>query len=181
MNKISMKDVLRIEVCSGKKITFLKTIYRLLFNIPSRFIFLFRFACFLREKKIRFLPGVIVRHLVYRYGCFMSLNSDIGIGIKIPHPNGIVIGEKAQIGKNCTIYQQVTIGGKIIGDAKAGNYPRISDNVVIFAGAKLIGNIKIGEYSIIGANSVVNKDLPSYVVVTGIPAKITKNNICNEE
>jgi serine O-acetyltransferase len=68
---------------------------------------------------------------------------------------------------------------KIIGDAKAGNYPKIKDNVVIFAGAKLIGNINVGEHSIIGANSVVNKNVPSNSVVAGVPAKIIKN-ICYE-
>jgi len=175
MNTINIKDVIWIEICSRKKMHFFKILHLILFNIQLRFIFLFRLACLLKKKNIRFLPGVIFRHLVYRYGCFMNLNSDIGIGVKIPHPNGIVIGEKVQIGKNCTIYQQVTIGGKIIGDAKAGNYPKIKDNVVIFAGAKLIGNINVGEHSIIGANSVVNKNVPSNSVVAGVPAKIIKN------
>lgn len=179
MNTINIKDVIWIEICYRKKMHFFKILHLILFNIQLRFIFLFRLACLLKKKKIRFLPGVIFRHLVYRYGCFMNLNSDIGIGLKIPHPNGIVIGEKVQIGKNCTIYQQVTIGGKIIGDAKAGNYPKIKDNVVIFAGAKLIGNINVGEHSIVGANSVVNKNVPSNSVVAGVPAKIIKN-ICYE-
>jgi serine O-acetyltransferase len=76
--------------------------------------------------------------------------------------------------ENCTIYHQVTFGGKVIGDAQKGNYPIIGNNVTIFAGAKLIGNVRIGDNAIIGANSVVNKDVPENSVVAGVPAKVIK-------
>jgi len=150
--------------------------WKILSNIPVRFVFLLRLAFFLKEKNIKFMPGIIIRHLVHKYGCYISLNADIGLGVKFPHPNGIVIGDRVNIGENCTIYHQVTLGGKVIGDAQSGNYPQLGDHVVIFSGAKLIGNITIGEHSIIGANSVVNKDVPPYSVVAGIPAKLIKDN-----
>ena len=90
----------------------------------------------------------------------------------MPHPTGIVIGESAKIGKNCTIFQQVTLGGARIGDGKQEKYPKVGDNVVIFAGAKLIGDITIGSNVVIAAGAVVTKNIPDGVVVGGNPAKI---------
>jgi serine O-acetyltransferase len=176
MDKIGCKEFIKAEICNGKPFNIFLIMGKLFHSIPSRFIFLLRFGFILKNKNIKFAPGIIIRHLALKYGCYINLNSKIGIGIRFPHPNGIVIGEGVVIGKNCTIYQQVTLGGKIIGDSKNGNYPQVSDNVVIFAGAKLIGNITIGEHSIIGANSVVTKDVPHNVVVAGIPANFIKYN-----
>lgn len=128
----------------------------------------------LKERNMSFLSGRIHMKLISKYGCFIGVKSKIGIGVKFPHPNGIVVGSTTVIGSNCIIFQQVTFGGKLIGDAQNEYYPRLGDNVIVFAGAKLIGNISIGNDVIIGANSVVNKDIPSYSVVAGVPAKILK-------
>jgi serine O-acetyltransferase len=77
----------------------------------------------------------------------------------------------ADIGNNCWINQQVTIGHK----DKTGR-PQIGDNVRITAGAKVIGNIKIGNNVTVGANAVVVKDVPDHCVVVGVPAYIVKKN-----
>jgi serine O-acetyltransferase len=181
MSKISLKEFFTDEVCGGECLSVSTIIGKILRRLPLRFVILYRLASILREKNIRFIPGIIMRHLVHQYGCYISLRADIGLGIKFPHPNGIVIGERVKIGKHCIIYHQVTLGGKVIGDSQVGNYPQIGDDVVIFAGAKLIGNIKIGNHSIVGANSVVSKDVPAYSVVAGIPAIIIKNNCCEKD
>ena len=83
------------------------------------------------------------------------------------HLNGIIISHYAKIGKNCVIYQQVTI-------AEDGNQhaATIGDNVSIGAGAKILGNITIGDNVKIGANAVVTKDIPSNCVAVGVPARI---------
>lgn len=170
-----MKNIIKQEIFNGSNYNTLKLIRVLYLDINARFIFLIRLALHLKKKNKTLMYGIVNKHLITRYGCFIGPNSKIGIGVKFPHPNGIIIGDKTTIGKNCTIFHQVTFGGKVIGDATKGNYPNIGDNVTIFAGAKLIGPIQIGNNSIIGANSVVNKNVPPYSVVGGIPAKIIKH------
>jgi serine O-acetyltransferase len=81
----------------------------------------------------------------------------------------------SRFGKNCTIYQNVTIAGK-------DNFePVIGDNVVIGAGAVIIGNVNIGNNVIVGANAVVTKDFPDNCTVGGVPARIIKVNPTNRE
>lgn len=122
---------------------------------------------------------ILAQYFCYRiekkFRCRISPGAVIGVGLNLPHPEGVVIGEKAKIGKNATIYQQVTIG------QNQGGYPIIGDNVIIYAGAKIIGNIHIGYNSVIGANAVVTKDVPANSIWGGIPAKeITKRDVKKE-
>ncbi len=99
-------------------------------------------------------------------GAEIPINAQIGGGLVIPHPNGIVIHPGAVIGPNCLIFQQVTIGsGK-------GGVPTIGGHVDIGAGAKILGGITIGNHARIGANAVVITDVPAGATAVGIPARI---------
>lgn len=109
-----------------------------------------------------------------------SMGTNLGRGAafatppNLPHGlNGIFIHPSAKIGKNCTIYHQVTIGGN--NNGKRG-VAIIGDNCLISTGVKIIGNINIGSNVIIGANAVVVKDVPDNCIVGGVPAKIIKHN-----
>lgn len=95
-------------------------------------------------------------------------------GTKFPHPIGIVINNKAIIGKNCTILQNVTIGIGKENPKTNTNIPIIGDNVTICANAVVIGGITIGDNAVIGAGAVVIKDVPENAIVAGNPAKIIK-------
>ena len=88
-----------------------------------------------------------------------------------------MIHARTVIGKNCIIGQGVTIGGK------SGWYevPVIGDNVHIHAGARIIGPVRIGDNVEIGTNCVVVKDVPSNCVVAGVPARILKSNMTEED
>ena len=110
----------------------------------------------------------VIRHIFWSAitGADIPINCNIGGGLLLPHPNGIVIHPDAIIGPNCLIFQQVTIG-TIDGSAK----PIISGHVDIGAGAKVLGGIRIGTHAKIGANAVVLSDVPAGKTAIGIPAK----------
>ena len=106
----------------------------------------------------------------------------IGDGLFIDHGTGIVIGETAEIGKNVTLYQGVTLGGT--GKEKGKRHPTIGNNVVVASGAKVLGSFKVGDHAKIGAGSVVLKEVPPYATVVGIPGRIVVlhgKRIHNEE
>jgi serine O-acetyltransferase len=88
-------------------------------------------------------------------GADIPPNCQIGGGLLIPHPNGIVIHPEAKIGVNCLIFQQVTLGNR----GRPG-LPVIEGHVDIGAGAKILGPVRIGAHARIGANLVVTEDVP---------------------
>ncbi len=98
----------------------------------------------------------------------------IGKGLFIDHGSGVVIGETAIIGDNCTIYQGVTLGGT--GKETGKRHPTLGDNVMVGAGAKLLGNFTIGSNSKIAAGAVVLGDVPENCTAVGIPAHIVKKD-----
>jgi serine acetyltransferase/thymidylate kinase len=110
------------------------------------------------------------RHRVPVFGKLvrMLLNSDIYCPIRaiirMPHPYGIIIHSKARIGSGVTVMQQVTIGGKDVGENFA---PVIEDGVYVGAGARVLGAIRVGRGAVIGANAVVTRDVPPNCTVVG--------------
>ena len=96
----------------------------------------------------------------------------IGKGLVIDHGTGVVIGETAEIGDNCTLYQGVTLGGT--GKDLGKRHPTLGNNVLIGAGAKVLGPIVIEDNSKIAANAVVLKDIPQNSTAVGIPARVAK-------
>lgn len=96
----------------------------------------------------------------------------IGKGLFIDHGTGVVIGETAIIGDNCTIYQGVTLGGT--GKETGKRHPTLGNNVMVGAGAKLLGAFTVGDDSKIASGAVVLTDVPSNATAVGIPAKVVK-------
>jgi serine O-acetyltransferase len=112
------------------------------------------------------VPNLICKWLVLRHrfwsvvsGAEIGLNSNIGGGLLIPHPNGVVIHPEAKIGVNCLVFQQVTIG------LRGTGLPEIEGHVDIGAGAKILGPVRIGAHAKIGANVVVVSDVQSGTIV----------------
>jgi len=99
-------------------------------------------------------------------GAEIPLNGRIGGGLLIPHPNGIVIHPDTQVGPNCLIFQQVTLGTR-----EGKGPPVIGAHVDIGAGAKILGDVRIGAHSTIGANAVVISSFPARSKIVGIPAR----------
>jgi serine O-acetyltransferase len=133
----------------------------------------FRNLYYFRIFKGNFIARISVHFLKLIYPecstLFLDYSSCIGAGLFIQHGFSTII--MADMGENCWVNQQVSIGYK----DKSGR-PKIGNNVRITAGAKVLGNIQIGDNVTIGANAVVVKDVPNDCVVVGIPASIVKRN-----
>jgi serine O-acetyltransferase len=120
------------------------------------------------------LMRLLARYWVLEYrfwsavsGAEIPLNVDLGGGLLIPHPNGVVIHSRAVVGPNCLLFQQVTLGG----GPKPG-FPVLGGHVDVGAGAKLLGGIRVGDHAKIGANAVVLDDVPAGATAVGVPAHI---------
>ena len=100
--------------------------------------------------------------------------AQIGKRFFIDHGMGVVIGETAEIGDDCTIYQGVTLGGT--GKDVGKRHPTLGNNVMVGAGAKVLGPVLIGSNSKIAANAVVLHEVPENSTAVGIPAKVVKRN-----
>lgn len=100
-----------------------------------------------------------------KYHCCISSGAIIDNTVRFPHPLGIVIGDGSVIGKNTVIYQNVTIGRK---NRDVSEYPKIGNNVIIYANSVVIGNVSIGDNAVIGCNSVVLRDVKEGETVYGI-------------
>ena len=96
----------------------------------------------------------------------------IGKGLFIDHGTGVVIGETAEIGDNCTLYQGVTLGGT--GKDVGKRHPTLGNNVMVGSGAKVLGPFKIGDNSKIASNAVVLEEIPPNSTAVGIPARVVR-------
>jgi cysteinyl-tRNA synthetase len=121
------------------------------------------------------LPRFISHIARFCTGIEIHPAAEIGPGLVIDHGMGVVIGETAEVGENCLLYQGVTLGGT--GKEKGKRHPTLKNNVVVGSGAKILGAITIGNNVIIGANSVILKPVPDNAICVGVPGRITKKKI----
>jgi serine O-acetyltransferase len=159
----------------GEKINSIRFIKMLFTHSNLQCLVIFRLQEKLYEKKVPLIPSFLKYLNQFFTGAEIGIPVKIGKGLIIRHTNGIVLGNGAIIGENCTLLHQVTLGEKY-GDGSDENhsYPVIGDNVVVSCGAKVLGGITIGNNVVIGANAVVLKDVGSDSVAVGVPAKNIK-------
>lgn len=101
-----------------------------------------------------------------------------GQGIMLDHATGLVVGETAVVGDNCSFLHAVTLGGS--GKETGDRHPKIGANVMIGAGAKILGNITVGDCARVAAGSVVLADVPRNKTVAGVPARVVGTAGCPE-
>lgn len=126
-----------------------------------------RFSHFFYKHKLFFIARMISQMGRFFTGIEIHPGAKIGSGLFIDHGMGVVIGETAQIGDDCTIYHGCTLGGT--GKDKGKRHPTLGNNVLIGAGAKILGPFKVGDNSMIGANAVVLNEVPPGSTVVGVP------------
>jgi len=133
-----------------------------------------RYAHFFYKHKMFFIARAISQISRAFTGIEIHPGAKIGKGLFIDHGMGIVIGETAEIGDNCTLYQNVTLGGT--GKEKGKRHPTVGNNVLIGSGAKVLGPFSVGDNSKIAANAVVLSEVPENSTCVGVPARIVRIN-----
>ena len=137
----------------------------------------YRIAHWLLRHHCRFLARAVSQWSKLWTGIEIHPGARIGKRLVIDHGTGIVIGETAEIGDDCLLYQGVTLGGT--GKDVGKRHPTIGNNVMVGAGAKVLGPFKIGNNARIAANSVVLREVPENATVVGVPGRIAR--ICGEK
>jgi len=148
-----------------------RSVFEILFCYPGFHAMLFyRLSHRLWNNHMKFLGRLVSHFGRFLTGIEIHPGATIGRGFFIDHGMGVVIGETAEIGDNCTLYHGVTLGGTSW--AKEKRHPTLGNNVVIGSGAKILGPFTVGDDSKIGSNSVVVKEVPATATVVGIPGRV---------
>ena len=129
-----------------------------------------RFIHALHRSGIPLLPRWLSNVNRFFTGIEIHPNARIGRGFFIDHGMGVVIGETAEVGEDCTIYQGVTLGGTSLGRGK--RHPTLGNNVTIGVGAAVLGAVTVGDNARIGGGSVVVRDVPPNATAVGVPARV---------
>ena len=120
-----------------------------------------------------FFPARLISQIVKFFtGIEIHPGATIGKGVFIDHGTGVVIGETAEVGDNCTIYQNSTLGGT--GKESGKRHPTLGENVMVGAGSKVLGPIYIGAGSKIAAGAVVLSDVQPGSTCVGVPARTVR-------
>jgi serine O-acetyltransferase len=122
---------------------------------------------------LRWLGRFISQFGRWLTGIEIHPGAKVGRCVFIDHGMGVVIGETAEVGNGCTIYQGVTLGGTSLYRG-AKRHPTLGEGVVVGAGAKVLGGFKVGDGARIGSNAVVVKEVPAGATVVGIPGRIVE-------
>ena len=130
-------------------------------------------AHWLYRHRLLFLARLISQFSRFMTGIEIHPGAKIGQRLFIDHGMGLVIGETAEIGDDCTLYHEVTLGGT--GKDKGKRHPSLGNNVLVGAGAKILGPIRVGDFAMIGANSVVLHEVPAEATVVGVPGRVVKH------
>jgi len=129
-----------------------------------------RLAHWLWRIKLRWLARFVSHVSRFLTGIEIHPGAKVGRRVFIDHGMGVVIGETAELGDDCTLYHGVTLGGTSWNKGK--RHPTLRQGVVIGAGAKVLGPVVVGEGAKIGSNAVVVKDVPAGATALGIPARV---------
>lgn len=122
----------------------------------------------------KFIARWISQRSRKRTGIEIHPGATIGRDLFIDHGMGVVIGETAEIGDGCTIYQGVTLGGT--GKESGKRHPTLGNNVLVGAGAKVLGPFRVGDNARVAAGAVVLSEVPDNATAVGVPARIVRLN-----
>ena len=130
----------------------------------------YRVANFFYRHKMKFIARWVSQTGRFLTGVEIHPGATIGRGLMIDHGMGVVIGETAVVGDNCTIYQGVTLGGT--GKDTGKRHPTLGNNVMVGSGAKVLGPFTVGDNAKIAAGAVVLDTVPEGATAVGVPARM---------
>ena len=137
-------------------------------------VFAYRISHALYVKNFKTAARIVSQTARFLTGIEIHPGAKIGKGLFIDHGMGVVIGETAEIGDNCLLYQGVTLGGT--GKDKGKRHPTLGNNVMVGSGAKVLGPFKVGDNVKIAANAVVLTEIPPNCTAVGVPARVVRRN-----
>jgi serine O-acetyltransferase len=164
----------QLQLCGSKRRASWITVFVRLLHprfLPNVLLRISRSAL---EAGIPGLPSACTYLNIILFGIEVSPRCQIGPGLFLPHTSGTVIGAW-RIGKNVTVFQNVTIGAKKIDMGfDHALRPEVEDGVTLGAGSKILGGIRIGQNAVVGANSVLLESIPPDSMAVGIPATVVR-------
>lgn len=134
----------------------------------------YRLSHWLFRHHMFFLARFISQMARFFTGIEIHPGAQIGRGLLIDHGGGVVIGETAIVGDDCTIYQGVTLGGT--GKDAGKRHPTLGNRVMVGSGAKVLGPFEVGDDSKIASNAVVLSEIPPDSTAVGVPARVVRQN-----
>ncbi|MDU7339296.1 MAG: serine O-acetyltransferase [Clostridium sp.] len=134
----------------------------------------YRKANWFYRHNMKLIARYISQRARHKTGVEIHPAATIGKGLFIDHGMGVVIGETAEIGDYCTLYQGVTLGGT--GKDHGKRHPTLGNNVMVGSGAKILGPFKVGDNARVAAGAVVLSEVPEGATAVGVPAKIARIN-----
>jgi len=168
----SLREIVQQEIFEGEKYSLLQLWRRRFFDPSSDALYLLRcFLIYSAEGTHKIRKNLAHRRLWHTYNIYISKQVEIGIGLKLPHPFGIVFGAGTKLGKNNWVYQHVTFGLKKINGRGDRLYPESGNDCKFFPGSVIIGPIHVAEGTTVGANAVLMNDTEPNSVYAGVPAE----------
>src|SRR5437870_3226092 len=144
----------------------------LIFKAGFQAVLLYRVSHRLYKRGWIYLPWFLSRASVAITGAEIEFNAEIGPGLFVAHPVGIVVGRGTVIGSEVTLFQGATFGVKSWHPDAIRKFPRIGNKCYFFSGAAVLGDVTIGDECVVGAHAVVTCDMPDGGMALGVPAKI---------
>lgn len=144
----------------------------LIFKAGFQAALLYRVSHWLFQRGWIYPAWFLSRLSVAITGADIEFNAEIGPGMFISHPVGIVVGRGTVIGSDVTLFQAVTFGVKSWHPDAIRKFPRVGNKCYFFAGAAVLGDVTVGNNCIVGAHAVLNTDVPDGGLALGVPAKI---------
>ncbi len=157
----------------GQRFSRARVVFESVFFKPGfQAVLAYRISHWLHQRGCTYLAWAAARFGQLLTGAEIEFNAQIGPGLFIAHPGGIVVGRGTRLGSHTTLFQGVTFGARSWHPNEIGRFPTAGDNCFFWANAVVIGGIRIGADCVVAAGAVVHRDLPSGALARGVPAAI---------